>query len=60
MGGCIHLLWPIMQHAWLDVCTVRPHNRSVAGIPPRTIPNGLDANDRTQGIILSGLYLSDP
>jgi len=31
-----------------------------AGVPALTIPNGLDANVRPQGVILSGPYLSDP
>ena len=35
-------------------------NAGAAGVPALTIPNGLDANGRPQGIILSGPYLSDP
>ena len=35
-------------------------NAGAAGVPAITIPNGLDANGRPQGIILSGPYLSDP
>lgn len=35
-------------------------NAGAAGVPALTIPNGLDATGRPQGIILSGPYLSDP
>jgi amidase len=31
-----------------------------AGIPALTVPAGLDANGRPQGIVLTGPYLSDP
>ena len=33
---------------------------NAAGVPPLTIPNGLDPNGQPQGIVLSGPYLSDP
>ena len=35
-------------------------NTGPAGVPALTIPNGLDPNGWSQGIILSGPYLFDP
>jgi hypothetical protein len=35
-------------------------NAGAAGVPALTVPAGLDANGRPQGIILMGPYLSDP